>query len=88
MSNNNPYTSSYGLDYGDGDYSLERLPYIHTPSENDVTHIVMKGESIFSLAYRYYGDSGLWYMIADFNMIENPLEDVVEGLEIVIPNGR
>ena len=87
-SNNSPYLNSYGLDYGNGDTSLERTPYIHTPLGNDVEHLVMSGETIFSIAFKYYGDSGLWYMIADYNLLSNPLVEIVEGLQITIPNGR
>jgi nucleoid-associated protein YgaU len=88
MRNPNPYHNSFGIDYQDGDLSLERIPYRHTPKGNDVTHVVLPGETIFSISHQYYGNSGLWYMIADFNKIYNPLEEIVEGLILIIPDGR
>lgn len=36
-------------------------------------------------AYEYYGDPELFWVIAHVNQIDYPPEDVVQGLEIVIP---
>lgn len=83
-----PYNNAYGLSYDNGDVSLERSPYIYTPSEFDVYHTVMDGETIQSIANRYYQDSGLWYIIADSNLIYNPIVEIIPGLQLVIPNGR
>lgn len=83
-----PYDNSYGLNYNDGDTSLERIPFTYTSSENDIYHTVIEGETIQSIAYRYYRDSGLWYVIADANSIYNPFEELKEGLQLIIPNGR
>jgi len=83
-----PYSNSYGLSYDNGDISLERSPYIYTPSENDVYHTVKDDETIQNIADQYYQDSGLWGVIADANLIYNPIDEIVPGLQLVIPNGR
>lgn len=38
------------------------------------THIVKEGETLQSIAYQYYGDSGYWYRLVAFNNIINPFE--------------
>lgn len=83
-----PYEEAYGLQYDNGDVSLERIPYQYNPSSSDIYHTVISGETIQSIAFKYYGDSGLWYIIADVNNIYNPITEVVEGLELLIPHGR
>lgn len=85
---NSPYDEAYGLQYDNGDVSLERIPYTYTKTDSDLYHTVLSGETIHSIAFRYYGDSGLWYIITDANNIYNPITEIVEGLELLIPNGR
>jgi len=88
MNEISPYSNSYGIDYEDGDLSLERVTTSYLPSDNDVVHTVLPGETIFSIANRYYGNSGLWSIITDHNNINNPLDEITEGLQLTIPNGR
>lgn len=83
-----PFEHAYGIDYSEGDFSLERIPYTYTPSADDITHTVMEDETILSIAFDYYGDSGLWGVIADTNNLSDVSEEVVPGLKLIIPNGR
>ena len=85
---NSPYSESYGLSYDNGDVSLERVPYKHIGSENDCTHTVLDGETLQSISFQYYDDSGYWDIIADANNIINPLTDITPGLILIIPNGK
>ena len=85
---NSAYNQAFGLDYKDGDFSLERVPYIHIASDLDTVHTVLDGETIYSIAYRYYSDSGLWYKITDTNSIYDPIRQIVPGLQLIIPHGR
>jgi YD repeat-containing protein len=39
----------------------------NTPMLADITHVASAGDTLESLAHSYYGDSGLWYRIADAN---------------------
>lgn len=84
---NNPYKDAYIIDYKDGDISLERKEFlpILVDNPNIKTHTVLEGETIQSIAYKYYGDSGLWYRIADVNSIYNPFIEIYEGVQLYIP---
>jgi hypothetical protein len=52
----------------------------------DMTHscITMRGDSLWSIAYREYGNPGLWRYIADANSISDP-KRLEPGKELVIP---
>lgn len=83
-----PYSNAYGLQFDNGDVTLERVPFRYSASDDDVTHTVKEGETIQGIANDYYKDSGLWYVIADANSIFNPLTDVTPNLKLIIPHGR
>lgn len=79
-----PYKDSFVIKYPDGDISLERnIPSI--PSDH-IIHTVLEGETIQNIAFRYYGDSGMWGVIADANDILNPFEDLHADMELIIPS--
>lgn len=81
-----PYKNAYALNYGDGDYSLE-APIPSVPSSsNDIQHTVKDGETLQNIAFRYYGDSGKWYIIAEANGILNPFKGLESGTLIRIPS--
>lgn len=81
-----PYKNAYALNYGDGDYSLE-APIPSVPSSsNDIQHTVKDGETLQNIAFRYYGDSGKWYIIAEANSILNPFKELESGTLIRIPS--
>ena len=81
------YNSGYALKYPNGDYSLERAIPSPILSDRDQIHTVMDGETLQSIAYSYYGDSGYWYQIAEANMIINPLseKEFFIGRRLIIP---
>lgn len=79
-----PYGNSYAIRLPDGNVLLER----NTPNFNNTKHIahtVKSGETIQSIAFQYFGDSGYWVIIADYNAIYNPFIELEEGLELLIP---
>lgn len=82
-----PYDSAYIMQYDEGEFSLERRIPIPIVSNEDKTHTLMDGETLQSIAYRYYGDSGNWYKIAEANGIMNPLSDteLFVGRQLRIP---
>lgn len=53
--------------------------------DTDVFHVIAEGERLDLLAYRYYSDSALWWVIADANDIKNPLRIEV-GKRLRIPS--
>lgn len=79
-----PYNNAYALKYNDGDYSLEAKPPIVPESPNDIQHTVKDGETLQNIAFRYYGDSGKWYIIAEANKILNPFKELEMGTLIRI----
>ena len=80
-----PYNNAYALKYNDGDYSLEAKPPIVPESPNDIQHTVKDGETLQNIAFRYYGDSGKWYIIAEANKTLNPFKELEMGNLIRIP---
>lgn len=80
-----PYNNAYALKYNDGDYSLEAKPPVVPESSNDIQHTVKDGETLQNIAFRYYGDSGKWYIIAEANKILNPFKELEMGNLIRIP---
>ncbi len=54
--------------------------------ENSFDHVALAGDTMATLADKYYGDEGKWWIIADFNpSILYPL-DLVAGDVLVIPS--
>ena len=80
-----PYDKGFTLNYGDGDYSLESYPLLIPSSPNDFQHTLKEGETLQNIAYRYYGDSGKWYIIAEYNNIINPFTELKGGMVLMIP---
>lgn len=80
-----PYDGAVALKYDDGDYSLEVTPPLVPNTSNDKQHTVMDGETLQNIAYRYYGDSGKWHLIAEANNILNPLAELEPYQLIRIP---
>ena len=87
MATTTPYNSedSYVLLYSDGEYSLERNDKADSLKASDITHIVLEGETLQNIAYRYYGDSGRWGDIAAINKLVDPFEEVTKGTHLIIP---
>ena len=48
-------------------------------------HIVVYGEMLDMIAYKYYGDESLWYIIADVNEIMDVFQQLTPGMQLVIP---
>nr|DAP12276.1 MAG TPA: baseplate wedge protein [Caudoviricetes sp.] len=80
-----PYDNGFTLNYGDGDYSLEAVQTSVPSSNDDLQHTVKDGETLQNIAYRYYGDSGKWFLIAEANTILNPFKELESGTIIKIP---
>ena len=81
-----PYSTGVVVKFDDGDISMERSavhPAAVTSYRN--THTVLEGETIQSIAFKYYGDSGRWMDICDVNSIYDPFEELKPGMEIYIP---
>lgn len=55
--------------------------------ECDTYHVVTRDQvgRLDLVAYKYYGESTLWWVIADANQINNYLEEMEAGQELKIP---
>lgn len=51
-----------------------------------VEHIVGKFDSFDSLALKYYNNPTLYWVICDFNKIQDPYQELVMGQRIRIPS--
>ncbi len=64
-------------------FLTEREPYRYRALPDSRQHVVKEGESLFSLAGRYYASlarpAGLWWVIADFQ--PDPIHDPTIALE-------
>lgn len=85
-----PYNVATLITYkdGSGDVSLEHGDFqADIQYEGDVIHTVLEGQTLQNIAYKYYGDSGLWYLLAAANSIMNPFsEELYPGQQLKIPN--
>lgn len=49
-------------------------------------HTIGEGETLFSMANHYYGDTRMWYLIPEYNSeIIDDIFDLTVGMEIQIP---
>lgn len=89
-----------GFRDGDGDGGIgpfqlsEREPFLFTEYADNREHIVADGETLFSLAARYFATiprgAGLWWVLADFqpDPILDPTIALVAGQTLIIPSVR
>lgn len=56
-----------------------------TEGVSSVPHVVKRGDTLDSLALYYYNNPTYYWIIADFNRIQDPYEKLVEGRLLKIP---
>lgn len=82
--NNSPYNQANIVNYSDGTSSLE--PVIDTDMfTTTAVHTVKEGETLQSIAYQYYGDSGRWGKIMLANNLLDPFTEVKPYMQLIIP---
>ena len=84
-STTSPYNlnDSYVVKYKDGESSVERVDKTYSLKSSNRSHTVLEGETLQSISFRYYGDSGRWGDIATFNGIIDPFSlEVGDSLQI------
>ena len=79
------YTDSFRIIYPEGDESLERRPINHKEDINDSVYTIKDGDTLTNIAFKFYDEPNLWFLIADANEIINPF-DLEVGKNIIIPN--
>ncbi len=72
----------------------EREPYTYREFSDNREHVVAQGETLFSLAARYFAvlprAAGLWWVLADFqpDPIHDPTITLEIGATLIIPSVR
>lgn len=68
-------------------FGVWQRPIDFTDYDFDSYHIVTRDEvgRLDLIAYKYYNDSTLWWVIADANQLNNYLDDMFAGQELAIP---
>lgn len=89
LEKNNLYSNGFIIELEEGEL-LKRNPFTYGgnqggATEGDETHTVVDGDYLWDIAYKYYGDSKLWWIIGDANNIYNPFE-LSLGVELIIPD--
>jgi len=67
-----------------------QLPDIRLPETaiqaNSQLHHVQAGDMLDHLAFKYYGDESMWYIIADVNELMDVMVPLTPGMSLVIPS--
>lgn len=88
------HTFALGVLEGEDTQLTDRVPYRFRNFRDNIQHVVGDGDSLFSLAARYFAPlarpSGLWWVIADFQPapIHDPTIELTPGTTIFIPSLR
>jgi len=70
----------------------ERSRFLYRSLSDNIMHTVAAGESLFTIAARYYAavdrPAGLWWVIADFqpDPIFDPTLRIADGTVLVVPS--
>lgn len=89
---NNLYRTGQVILFTDGEAVLTRDVLSIEATEEDKYHPVVHLDTLDKLAYKYYSGtvedaSKFWWVIADANNIENPLDiSAYVGINLLIPN--
>lgn len=85
---NNPYARGIIFSFSGGDKFLRRDKIEYSPAPTDNLHLVRTDDTLSNLAYKYYGDSKYWWIIADANSIHDVFDLATDyaGKNILIPD--
>ncbi|WP_298333308.1 LysM peptidoglycan-binding domain-containing protein [uncultured Erythrobacter sp.] len=78
--------SEFGTARGDFDYSISRFTSYNQDSRAG-SYTVRSGESLASIAQQQYGDTNLWYRIAQANGLSSAQAPLTEGQILRLPAG-
>jgi phage tail protein X len=65
-------------------YHSQLLPYIE-PTDSDILIVTEEDDRLDLLAYQFYGDSQLWWVIATYNNLTDIDTKLEPGLQLRIP---
>lgn len=82
----NIYAAGYIINLENDRKLLKADALQYQPSAaNDQGYVYKRDEMLWDIAYRFYGNSKWWFVIADINNIHNPFE-IAEGTNLIIPD--
>ncbi len=61
------YDNGFIIYYTEGDQAIYRNPLVFKGSVSDVFHTIREGETLLTIARKFYGTSFSWFVIADAN---------------------
>jgi len=69
----------------DNKYVYGVTSHLITEGKNFVTHIVEPGDTLDTLSLYYYNNPTYYWIIADFNKIQDPYEKLEVGAHLKVP---
>lgn len=63
-------------------------PFLYRELADNITHPIVQSDTWQSIAYRYYGDALLWWVVVDFQAVYDPTITLVPGERVVLPSLR
>jgi len=85
VQNNNLFITGFITNFSDGTRLLERKVIQLTPNTPFKSYPVKDTDTLLGIAKRFYGDCKYWFILADVNNVEFPME-VESGTIIKIPD--
>lgn len=82
-----PYDNASEIYFPNGDVLLENESNYSRINSNyllNSDYVIQEGDTLQSIAYSIYGDSGFWWIIAETNNILNPFEELVVGNTLTV----
>ena len=76
-------TSGKALDFLQAEYLNLRLSL---PAVRQMVVVEGFEANLFSISHDVYGDIGLWWLLAQFNNIIDPITDVTVGMVLYLPD--
>ena len=73
----------------DKEVALYRNKIATRPSNADKIHTIIDGERLDTIAYKYYGNSKYWWVLADVNDVNDTLINpfiLTPGTKLIIPS--
>lgn len=81
----NPYAGGTIIEFDDGELYQRAKEIPYKIDNTEIAHIVSEYDSLDTIAFHYYGNSKLFWVIAIANGIIDPFT-LIAGTSILIPN--
>jgi len=81
----NPYSTGTIIDFGDGEFLLEREPIEYTRSTKDRYYTTIQGERLHDVAFAAWKNSREYWVLMDVNDIAFPFE-LERGSTLLVPD--